>query len=105
MTKKENKIITKRLRLTYIEQEKIQAKLNELGGITFSKFALSSMLSRPLTKNPITKELILELSRQGNNLNQIAKKLNQGDSIDRVALSMISKALENLEKIYEILKK
>ncbi|WP_430806770.1 plasmid mobilization relaxosome protein MobC [Campylobacter sp. 9BO] len=37
-----------------------------------------------IIKNATTKELILELSRQGNNLNQIAYKLNKGESLDRV---------------------
>lgn len=101
---KENKTITKILRLTPSEQEKIQAKLDELGGISFSKFAINAMLSRSLTKTPITKELILELSRQGNNLNQIAKHLNQGTSLDRVGLSLINQALERLNSLYEILK-
>ena len=72
---KEKKTITKILRLTPSENEKIQDKLDELGGMTFSKFAINSMLSRPLTKTPITKELILELSRQDSNLKQIAKNL------------------------------
>lgn len=97
------KSLVKNIRLSESEWEQISKKMDELG-MDFSKFAISSMLSRPLTKTPITKEFILELSRQGNNLNQIAKKLNKGESIDRVALSMISSALENLEKIYEILK-
>ncbi len=61
------------------------------------------MLSRPLTKTPITKELILELSRQGNNLNQIAYRLNKNQSLDRVGLSLISKSLECLNSIFEIL--
>lgn len=61
------------------------------------------MLSRPLTKTPITKELILELSRQGSNLNQIARSLNQNNSLDRVALSLINQSLERLNELYEIL--
>ena len=61
------------------------------------------MLSRPLTKTPITKELILELSRQGSNLNQIARSLNQNKSLDRVALSLINQSLERLNELYEIL--
>lgn len=100
---KENKTITKILRLTPSENEKIQDKLDKLGGITFSKFAINSMLSRPLTKTPITKELILELSRQGSNLNQIARSLNQNKSLDRVALSLINQSLERLNELYEIL--
>lgn len=100
---KENKTITKILRLTPSENEKIQDKLDKLGRITFSKFAINSMLSRPLTKTPITKELILELSRQGSNLNQIARSLNQNNSLDRVALSLINQSLERLNELYEIL--
>ena len=104
MMNKEKKTITKILRLTPNENEKIQKKLDELGGITFSNFAINSMLSRPLTKTPLTKELILELSRQGNNLNQIAYKLNKGQSLDRVALLLINEALEYLSNLYEVLK-
>ena len=100
---KENKTITKILRLTPSENEKIQDKLDKLGGVTFSKFDINSMLSRPLTKTPITKELILELSRQGSNLNQIARSLNQNKSLDRVALSLINQSLERLNELYEIL--
>lgn len=100
---KENKTITKILRLTPSENEKIQDKLDKLGGVAFSKFAINSMLSRPLTKTPITKELILELSRQGSNLNQIARSLNQNNSLDRVALSLINQSLERLNELYEIL--
>lgn len=100
---KEKKTITKILRLTPSENEKIQDKLDELGGMTFSKFAINSMLSRPLTKTPVTKELILELSRQDSNLKQIAKNLNQGNSLDRVALPLISQALEQINNLYEIL--
>ena len=103
MTMKENKTITKILRLTPSENEKIQDKLDKLGAVTFSKFAINSMLSRPLTKTPITKELILELSRQGSNLNQIARSLNQNKSLDRVALSLINQSLERLNELYEIL--
>lgn len=100
---KENKTITKILRLTPSEWDKIATKMNDLGGITFSRYAINSMLSRPLTKTPITKELILELSRQGNNLNQIAYKLNKGESLDRVALPLINQSLERLNALYELL--
>lgn len=68
--------------------------MNELGGISFSEFALNSMLSRPLTKTPLTKDLILELSHQGNNLNQIAYKLNRGISLDRVVLPLSTSRLK-----------
>lgn len=47
--KKEGKTITKILRMTPSEHDKILAKISELGGITFTKYAMSSMLSPPLT--------------------------------------------------------
>lgn len=100
---KENKTIIKKLRMTPTEWDKIVTKMNELGGVTFSRYAINSMLSRPLTKTPITKELILELSRQGNNLNQIAKELHQGKSLDRVALALIHKAFKCLNLVYKLL--
>ena len=91
------------MRLTPEEWSKIQEKMDENGGVNFTKYAVNSMLSRSLTKTPLTKELILELSRQGNNLNQIATRLNKGESLDRVGLSIISRSFEALRGIYELL--
>ena len=95
--------ITKIMRLTPEEWSKIQEKMDENGGVNFTKYAVNSMLSRSLTKTPLTKELILELSRQGNNLNQIATRLNKGESLDGVGLSIISRSFEALRGIYKLL--
>lgn len=95
--------ITKIMRLTPEEWSKIQEKMDENGGVNFTKYAVNSMLSRSLTKTPLTKELILELSRQGNNLNQIATRLNKGESLDKVWLSIISRSFEALRGIYKLL--
>ena len=95
--------ITKIMRLTPDEWNKIQEKMDENGGVNFTKYAVNSMLSRSLTKTPLTKELILELSRQGNNLNQIATRLNKGESLDKLGLSIISRSFEALRGIYELL--
>jgi len=78
-------------------------KLKETG-MTFSKFALSSMLSRRI-RLPIERELLTELSKQGNNLNQIAAKLNSGESLDRVALRVLADSNTILCQIYEMLGK
>ncbi|MBE2985429.1 hypothetical protein CCAL9344_05860 [Campylobacter sp. RM9344] len=96
------KIITKRLRISQSEWDIIAAKMAKVG-LKFSQFALACMLSRPMTKNPITKELVLELSYQSNNLNQMVKRLNSGESLDKVCLSIISKTNETLERIYDVL--
>ena len=95
--------ITKIMRLTPEEWGKIQEKMDDGGGVNFTKYAVNSMLSRSLTKTPLTKELILELSRHGNNLNQIATRLNNGESLDRVGLSIISRSFEALRGIYALL--
>ena len=97
------KNIIKKLRLTDAEWSAIEKKLKETG-MTFSKFALSSMLSRRI-RLPIERELLVELSRQGNNLNQIAVKLNSGKSLDRVALRVLADTNAILCQIYEMLGK
>ena len=97
------KTIIKKLRLTDAEWSAIEKKLKETGA-TFSKFALSSMLSRRI-RLPIERELLTELSKQGNNLNQIAVKLNNGESLDRVGLRILADANTTLRQIYEMLGK
>jgi mobC len=97
------KNIIKKLRLTDAEWSAIEKKLKETG-MTFSKFALSSMLSRRI-RLPIERELLTELSKQGNNLNQIAAKLNSGESLDRVALRVLADSNTILCQIYEMLGK
>lgn len=90
--------IIKKLRLTDAEWSAIEKKLKETG-MTFSKFALSSMLSRRI-RLPIERELLVELSRHGNNLNQVAAKLNSDESLDRVALRILADANTILRRIY-----
>ena len=97
------KNIIKKLRLTDAEWLAIEKKLKETG-ITFSKFALSSMLSRRI-RLPIERELLTELSKQGNNLNQIAARLNSGKSLDRVAIRILTENNALLRQIYEMLGK
>ena len=81
----------------------INNKLQE-SGLTFSKFALRAMLSKQIYA-PIIRELLIELSRQGQNINQIATKLNSGQSLDRVGIEIIADDNKILHKIYEILGK
>jgi len=97
------KNIIKKLRLTDAEWSAIEKKLKETG-ITFSKFALSSMLSRRI-RLPIERELLAELAKQGNNLNQVAARLNRDESLDRVGLKIIADDNAVLRQIYEMLGK
>ena len=97
------KTIIKKLRLTDAEWSAIEKKLKETG-TTFSKFALSSMLSRRI-RLPIERELLAELAKQGNNLNQVAARLNRDESLDRVGLRILADANTILRRIYEMLGK
>ena len=97
------KNIIKKLRLTDAEWSAIEKKLKETG-MTFSKFALSSMLSRRI-RLPIERELLTELSKQGNNLNQVAARLNRDESLDRVGLKIIADDNAVLRQIYKTLGK
>ena len=101
--RKITKTIIKRLRLTDVEWLAIEKKLKETG-MTFSKFALSSMLSRRI-RLPIERELLVELSRHGNNLNQVAAKLNSGESLDSVGLRILADTNTILRRIYKRLGK
>ena len=97
------KNIIKKLRLTDAEWSAIEKKLKETG-MTFSKFALSSMLSRRI-RLPIERELLAELAKQGNNLNQVAAKPNSDESLDRVGLKIIADDNAVLRQIYKTLGK
>ena len=97
------KNIIKRLRLTDVEWSAIEKKLKETG-MTFSKFALSTMLSKKI-KVPIERELLVELSKHGSNINQVAAKLNRDESLDRVAILILTENNVLLHRIYETLGK
>ena len=97
------KNIIKKLRLTDAEWSAIEKKLKETG-MTFSKFALSSMLSKKI-KAPIERELLVELSKHGSNINQVAAKLNSDESLDRVGLRILADTNTILRRIYEMLGK
>ncbi len=78
-----NKQIIKSLRLSKEQWQTIQTQMQEKN-LNFSQLVLNSLLhqnSQTPTKSKkqkaiINKELIIELSKWGNNLNQIAKHLN-----------------------------
>lgn len=72
-----SKDIRKTIRFSEDEFQQIQQKL-DLAEISFSDFARASILKKKI-KLPIERELVFELSRIGNNLNQIARACNQGE--------------------------
>lgn len=63
------------------EWELLQQKISE-SGKTQQDFILSCVLEKEITNTDGIKEIVPELKRQGANLNQLVKKLNERGFID-----------------------
>lgn len=78
------------------ELEQIKGKI-EKSGRTQQEYLLKSALNKKMTivpRDEISK-IMTELVRQGNNLNQIARKCNSG-SLERVRIFEMAEEMENL---------
>ena len=84
------KSIRKTIRFTEDEYALIQQELDKTH-ISFSTLSRSAILRKKI-KLPIERELLSVLSRIGNNLNQIARSINQGEK--RLVLAELV-AIEN----------
>lgn len=83
-------------RVSEKEYEQIKGKI-EKSGRTQQEYLLKCALNKKMTIVPreeIT-QIMIELVRQGNNLNQIAKKCNSG-SLERVRIFEMAEEMENL---------
>ncbi len=105
--KTDNKNITKRLRISQIEWQTIQTQMQEKN-LNFSQLVLNSLLHQNLqtpTKSKkqkaiVNKELVIELAKWGNNLNQIAKHLNTNKGAwDRLGLEQLIEISHQLEQL------
>ncbi|GAA6783784.1 hypothetical protein BTM384_14850 [Helicobacter pylori] len=103
----DNKNITKRLRLNQTEWQTIQTQMQEKN-LNFSQLVLNSLLTQSSQdhvkskkqKAIVNKELVIELAKWGNNLNQIAKCLNTNNGAwDRLALEQLIEISNQLEQI------
>lgn len=94
--------ITKRIRLSNGEWEAIREKMRETEQC-FSDYARACLLDTHTKsrKTPINRAFIAELCRCGNNINQVARHLNTTKSLDRVALSMLSRIETHLKELKE----
>ena len=90
--------IKKTIRLTNQEFKKVEYFLN-LENVNFSDFTRAKILNHKI-KNLNELEKINQIKKIGNNINQIAKKLNQNDFKNELNLLIqLKKISENLEKI------
>ncbi len=102
-----NKQVIKSLRLSKEQWQTIQTQMQEKN-LNFSQLVLNSLLtqnSQTPTKSKkqkaiVNKELIIELAKWGNNLNQIAKHLNTNKGVwDRLALEQLIEISHQLEQL------
>ena len=83
-------------RLSEEEAKELQKKI-EKSGISQQDYILKSVLNKPITNTDGIKELIPELKRQGANLNQLVKKLNEKGYIDyKQELPQLEKELKEV---------
>lgn len=81
-------IVRYNLRLTPSEAEAIRARLPD--GCTMAQFLRSAALGRPIRHSRIAAQRVIavgELGRVGNNLNQIARALNEARAAGDLAVS------------------
>ncbi|GAA8293204.1 hypothetical protein HpBT171_15270 [Helicobacter pylori] len=102
-----NKQIIKSLRLSQEQWQTIQTQIQEKN-LNFSQLVLNSLLTQnsqaPIKskkqKAIVNKELIIELAKWGNNLNQIAKCLNTNKGAwDRLGLEQLIEISNQLEQL------
>ena len=95
-------------RLNELEYEKLSQSAKTYG-LTVSNYAkrlaLKSKLRKPYFSARTTQKMILELTRQGTNLNQIARKLNQGDPLAPAMLAEIKQMQEVQRQLWRQLQK
>ena len=88
-------------RLTEDEAITVEAKAQKVG-LSISAYAKKQALHGKIQAIGITREevreVLAELGRLGNNLNQIAKVANQGGGVDVAQLDAINKAMDDLWK-------
>ena len=89
------------IRLTSDEYLLLKQKANNLD-ITLSEYIRKKILgNREKIINKCTKELLYEINRIGNNLNQIAKHCNIRKSVDKLVLKELVDIEKRLNELME----
>lgn len=88
-------------RLSEEEAKKLQRKVQQ-SGLSQQNYILRAVLNKPIANTDGIKAIIPELKRQGTNLNQLTKKLNEKGYIDyKQELPRLEK---ELKEIWQLLK-
>lgn len=88
-------------RLSEGEAEMFQKKI-EQSGLSQQDYILRAVLEKPITNTDGIKEVVPELKRQGANLNQLTKKLNEKGYIDYK--QELPQLVKELNEIWQLLK-
>lgn len=91
-----------KFRVSEEEAEQLRKKV-EQSGKSMQEYLLGCALNKPITNTDGIKELIPELKRIGNNLNQIAKRCNEGGMLPSEA--EVRKHGEELNKVWQSLRR
>ena len=84
------------------EYQKLQERVQE-SGKNQQEYILSCVLDKKIVNTDGIKELIPELKRIGNNLNQIAKRCNEGG--DRKSTREVREQGEELKQVWQLLRR
>lgn len=88
------------IRLTKAEKAALTAKARK-AKMTLTEYILAVSKDTKIVLPPETTPIVLELKRIGNNLNQIAAKVNSGVSY----VADLTEVIENQNKVYGLLLK
>ena len=88
------------IRLTKAEKAALTAKARK-AKMTLTEYILAVSKDAKIVLPPDTTPIVLELKRIGNNLNQIAAKVNSGVTY----VENLTEVIENQNKVYDLLLK
>jgi len=97
LSETKNKSVRKSIRLSAQENEILLTELKK-HNLTFSNFARAKILNQKI-KSKITNDLIFEVSKIGNNLNQISKYVNTKKALDFQVLEKLIEIEKQLERL------
>lgn len=96
-TKRQNMI---NFRLSDDERLVLNRKIDE-AGMTKQEFLLRTCLGKPVLNKQQLKELLLELRKQGVNLNQISHRLNSNPYFGKSLLDKLEENIMQIKKLME----
>lgn len=88
------------IRLSEQEFEDLKIKV-EQSGKTQQQYIIEALTKKRVVNTDGLKEVARELKRQGNNLNQIAKRLNQ---MDPISYGQFQEDIKEFTQIWQLLK-